>query len=216
MLENSNLKILQVKPENIPSPLREIPRWIRWTAGKYKDGGRYDKIPINKYGYAANAHDPKNWNVFEEALDQIKGTEKIGLALDLNGEPLADDVFNGLYLIGGDLDVCVENYSEDTPPTLNTKAKEILELLNTYYEVSPSGTGIRFYFACAEAPKNRNENGAEIYHSGRFLTMTGHGSGAIQIITQDKLDVLMSLMFPKKDEGMFHSTKKIIGGSVPF
>ena len=144
MLENSNLKILQVRPENIPSPLREIPRWIRWTVGKHKDGGRYDKIPINKHGYAANAHDPKNWNSFKEALEQIKGAEKIGLALDLNGEPLVGGEFSGLYLIGGDLDVCVENYSEDTPPTLNTKAKEILEFLDTYYEVSPSGTGIRF------------------------------------------------------------------------
>lgn len=214
MLENSTLNILRVKPENIPLTLREIPRWIRWTVGKQKDGGRYDKIPINKSGYAANAHDPKNWYQFETVLAQIKNSEKTGIALDLNGEPLEAGQFSGLFLIGGDLDLCVEDYSEGAPPTLNTRAREILELLETYYEVSPSGTGIRFYFACTQTPKNRNENGAEIYHSGRFLTMTGHGDGEIQIITPDKLNKLINLMFPQTNSKQALQHNKAINRSM--
>jgi putative DNA primase/helicase len=209
MMSSTSYTCLDVRPENIPLALRNIPRWIRWSVGRQKDGGRYDKIPIDKNGYASNAHDPKNWNDFESVLKQIEGTEKTGIALDLNGAPLEVGKLKGLHLIGGDLDLCVESYIEGGPINVTAKAKKILQLLDTYHEVSPSGTGIRFYFACDQVPRNRNENGAEIYHSGRFLTMTGHGYGEVQIINSGKLDELMHLMFPEKCKEGGPQNKKI-------
>jgi putative DNA primase/helicase len=201
MTHNMTEMRLQIRAENIPDTLKKIPCWVRWVMGKTKKDGRYDKIPVNKYGYAANAHDPKNWCTFEAALKQVDQEFNGGIALDLSGEPiLSNDNYDQCYLIGGDLDLCVNQYVEGQALQINERAQKVLALLNTYHEVSTSGTGIRFFVACKVTPKNRNQNGAEIYHSGRFLTITGHGFGEIQIITEETLNELTQIMFPVKVE----------------
>jgi P4 family phage/plasmid primase-like protien len=198
MTHNLTQRCLEIRPENIPDALKGIPSWIRWTVGKEKSDGRYDKIPVNKHGYAANAHDPKNWYSFSDALKQIDRKFNGGIAFDLSGEPISSgDKYNEHFLIGGDLDLCVSNYVEGEPLTLDERAQKVLALLKTYYEVSTSGTGIRFFVACSAPPKNKNKDRAEIYFSGRFLTITGHGSGEIKIIGKETLAELESIMFPQ-------------------
>ena len=62
---------------------------------------------------------------------------------------------------------------------LDVRVIEIIELLNSYAEVSPSGTGVRMLVRGKLPPlgRKRNQGGAvefEVYDHGRYVTVTGH------------------------------------------
>jgi P4 family phage/plasmid primase-like protien len=185
--------VLNPKLESIPSTLKLKQQWICWKVGKQKDLGRYEKLPIGPKGQLINAHDSKNWISVEEAYNQYLSGNASGIAFDLFHADKAD---SPTTLVGGDIDNCVLNYEDGKEPFLNHSAMTILKHLGTYYEISPSGTGIRFFFTCSTPPRNKNSNGYEIYHSGRFLTITGHGWGEIKGLSKVEVNSLMGLMFP--------------------
>lgn len=54
-------------------------------------------------------------------------------------------------------------------------AKSTCKSLNSYAEVSPSGTGIRIFAFSKKLVGNGQSPMGEMYSSGRFLTVTGHG-----------------------------------------
>lgn len=179
--------ILVVQPESIPQQLKVIPHWVLWKLGDLKtDGsGRYGKLPVNTQGITCNAHDPRNWLTFEEALALYRsGNGRFaGIAIDLPNEP--KPVAKGedgadLYLIGIDLDECI-SVGTDGKPVVTPKAQNIYRKLEgIYVEKSPSGTGLRLFCLHTEPLQTVNRNGIELYSRGRFLTITGHGAGEIR------------------------------------
>jgi len=65
-----------------------------------------------------------------------------------------------------DLDCCVEKGE------LSDEAREIVQKLNSYTELSISGTGVHVWtLACV--PRNRNLNSVEVYTTKRFMMVTG-------------------------------------------
>ena len=156
------IKILPVKPENIPPELKEYDHWVCWKA-KSKANGEFDKTPINaKNGANASVSDPSTWGSYARALKFYKTHKKtiagIGFVLTKD-TPFA----------GGDGDHCRDpETGEITEPV-----KKILQNFNTYSEVSPSGTGIRFFCLGELAGRGVAKDGVELYDTGRFLTVTG-------------------------------------------
>jgi len=72
--------------------------------------------------------------------------------------------------VGWDFDHCRNPDTEE----IDLKVREYIELLNSYTEISPSGTGIRI-FVKADLPGTRRKKGnIEVYNLGRYLTLTGH------------------------------------------
>ena len=131
----------------------------------------WSKMPVNPTdGTAARPNDPDTWGTFEAALgywrehnhddDPYTVANGIGIMLEA-----------GCGLVGGDIDHCI-----DQEGILNTVARELLALIGpTYVEVSPSGTGIR-YFLRGQLPVGLRRNddvGCEVYDDLRFLTLTG-------------------------------------------
>jgi hypothetical protein len=53
-------------------------------------------------------------------------------------------------------------------------AMDIIRRLDTYTEVSPSGTGIRMFLRGALPGTGRKKGKIEVYDQGRYLTVTGH------------------------------------------
>jgi hypothetical protein len=71
--------------------------------------------------------------------------------------------------VGVDLDDCRDPHSGEIAPW----ALEIIRELDSYTEVSPSGTGMHVLLR-GELPKGRNRKGKiEMYDSGRYFTVTG-------------------------------------------
>lgn len=181
----NSLRVLPVEPDNIPVILKNTDRWGLWTTGKKKPGGRYDKIPIHPVnGRNTNAHSAEAWRSLPEAVKlykrgEISGRPVSGIFFDLpsNPEPIDHrDDGTPLYLIGLDFDDCVE--PEDGEAVLSDEVSEIMTALSSpYWEISPSGTGARAFVMYPKPLKGGNKNHREMYSKGRFLTVTGHGSG---------------------------------------
>lgn len=175
------VNVLKPNPSKIPELLKKQPHWICWKKSDSKPNGRYGKLPTNTKGIVINAHDVKHHVDFEIAHQSyITNQSKMsGVALDLPTEPLIygyTDDGQPLYLIGGDIDECVS--IENNTLVLSDQAKSDLNQLGKpYSEVSPSGTGIRWFGLHTKPLKGGNKNGREMYSKGRFLTVTGKSKG---------------------------------------
>jgi len=157
---------LDVEQEFIPGELKQMQRWICWLY-EFREGNSkpWTKPPISLKNSRrqARVNDPSECATFEQAIllheNEFSATDGIGLIL-----------FEGDGLVAVDLDDCRDPDSE----TIEEWAAEIAEKLNSYTEISPSGTGLRI-FCYGTLPDNGRKKGKfEIYSSGRYVTVTGH------------------------------------------
>lgn len=151
-----------VKNIKVPEELKKVPAWVCWRAIYSEKKDKYDKIPVNpKNGYNARSNDPGTWSDFETA---VAGCEKYNCAG-------IGFMFGNSGYFGVDIDGCRD---KDTGK-ISDMAKEIIKTLDSYTEISPSGTGI--HIICkGKLPKGGRRNdkvGLEMYDSGRFFTITG-------------------------------------------
>ena len=110
---------------NIPEELRSLPQWV-----VHKGKRPYNPIT----GYSAKAGVPETWVAFQQAATAT-GYDGIGF------EFLASN-----KLVGIDLDTVRNPVTGWVDPV----AVEIIELLNSYTEISPSGYG--FHIIVQGAP----------------------------------------------------------------
>ena len=134
--------------------MREVPQWVNWKLVE----GR--KVPLNPKGlnYAGSTK-PETWSTFEDAAQNVV-PGGVGLGFVFTEE---DDFY------GIDIDDCV------CDGVLDERAEKILaELPESYFEISPSGTGIKIFGTSTTKGKGRTgSDGLEYYTQGRFFTVTG-------------------------------------------
>ena len=141
----------------IPDELKRQKTWVGYVLKP--NGKRSDKIPMNVMtGKPAKSNDPETWTDFEtdEGLAIQRGYSGIGF------------MFQPPY-VGVDLDHCIKD------GVIAPHALAILKTLNSYSELSPSGTGI--HIICKGEIKQArkvSKIGLEIYTKGRFFTVTGN------------------------------------------
>jgi hypothetical protein len=150
----------KLNTENIPAALRAENSWVGWRYQVRDD--KPTKVPFNLVcGGSAKSNDPNTWCSFETAVREFKKTVLDGLGII---------VTNGL--VGIDLDKCIVNGEAAT------WARAIVDFMESYAEISPSGKGLRI-FCKGALPEGRRKtssgNGIEMYDqsSPRFLTVTG-------------------------------------------
>ena len=163
---------------NFPAELTALPNWF-WRyilkPGKQKP----DKIPFQPNGQFAKTNDSSTWTTIDvcRAAYDRGGFDGTGFVFD---GKVGDD---GLCLVGVDFDRCIEDGELIEP------ARSRIARLQTYTEVSVSGTGVHCIARArpgATITDIRDESGrsAEIYSKGRYFTFTGapvgEGCGAIR------------------------------------
>jgi hypothetical protein len=168
--------------ERIPPELKALPNWVTY---------RPNKTPVNPVtGKNARADDPTTWGKFGQAVEQWESQKGNGIA-GLGYEFSADDPFCGI-----DLDKCREPETGE----IEAWAKAIIERLQSYAEVSPSGRGLHILVAGKLPPGGRRKGQIEMYDSGRYFTMTGdHLEGTPSTIEnrQAELEALHGEIFGK-------------------
>lgn len=150
---NATAALLQ---STIPAKLTARDQWVCWR--KETREGKPTKVPYQTDGRKADTTDPTTWTTFE-AVCTASGFDGIGYVLS------ADDPFAGV-----DLDKC---RNPDTGK-LRKPAAAIVNTLNSYTEVSPSGAGIRVFVQASSPGTRKRKGGVEIYTAERFLTVTGN------------------------------------------
>lgn len=164
---------LPVQLDGIPTELKTIDRWVMWQLVQRK--GRWTKMPLTVDGRSASSTDPNTWTTYDEVCDALimgEGFDGIGLVL---GEDVQ----------GIDLDDCRDPVSGG----LSDLATEVLDRVDGYAEVSPSGTGIKIFAKTnIDGSRTKKELGVELYKNGRYFTVTGHqinGHASMSGETQD-------------------------------
>lgn len=146
--------------EEIPGTLLEYDQWICWLE-KERDG-KPTKVPTNAAtGEFASTTDRGTWASFLTARTRAESGGGRGIGFVFTN----DDPF-----VGVDLDDC------RIPETGTTAdwAEDIMDQLDSYTEISPSGTGFHVLLKGA-LPEGRNRKGdVECYETARFFTFTGN------------------------------------------
>ncbi|UPV77113.1 hypothetical protein M0R89_21940 (plasmid) [Halorussus limi] len=147
------------EPEAIPETLRDREQWVCWREAE-RDG-KPTKIPVTPgAGGFASATESETWASFEAALDYSETEHADGV-----GFVFTDDD----SIVGVDLDDCRDPETDD----VDDAALDIIERLDSYTEISPSGTGYHVLIR-GELPDGRNRRGSvELYDTARFFTVTG-------------------------------------------
>lgn len=150
--------------EQLPARLRRLDRWVCW---RYLiRNGKPTKVPFDaKTGREASSTDPTTWSPLAEVVHALGG----GTTFSGPGFVFAD----GDGLCGVDLDRAIDPDTKQLKPW----AERIVRDLDSYTEISPSGTGVKVFIAGVKPGKRCRtaiEDGEiEIYDRGRYFTTTG-------------------------------------------
>jgi hypothetical protein len=162
---------LAPKFENIPVELRAMRRWIVWMHTWKDKEQKFAKVPYSPTtGANASSTDSTTWGTFEEAVAAYTVSQAKGDPNDtFDGVGF---VFTGTPYMGVDQDHVLSADGVLTP-----EATRIVSELDTYTEVSPSGTGVKSFIKARKPGTDWSKItglGLEMYDSGRYFTMTGH------------------------------------------
>lgn len=159
--------------EGIPHELKTRGLFCLW---RYEErDGKKTKVPYKTDGHRAASNKPETFTAFDKALAVYRKGGYNGLGLG---------IFNGFCAV--DIDHCIDN---DAPggSAISAMAQDIIETMDSYTELSPSGTGIRILFR-AEGFRydksrfyvNNQARGLEVYIEGstnKYVTVTGMHCG---------------------------------------
>lgn len=163
--------------DNIPQELKAPPIGVGFKFTPQKDK-KPKKEPINiATGGYAKSNDPKTWRPLNEVMAKAEA-----LNLDVIGFAITPPY------IGVDIDGCVKD------GVISLRAKQIIQLLDSYTEFSPTGTGI--HIICKGAlPKDRKFSAldVEMYSGNRFFTITGDIVPGCKSSIEERKDELLKL-----------------------
>ncbi len=160
--------------DSIPAELRALDQWVCWLEEMRPD--REGKMKATKVPYAprtgerADSTDRATWATFAEAQAAYLGSQKgtnpycgIGFVFS------PDDPYAGL-----DIDKC----RDPQTGAIDERAKGYIRRLNSYTEVSPSGTGVKIWVRASHPGQGfrkalKEGRGFEMYDAARYFTMTG-------------------------------------------
>lgn len=156
--------------------------WVIWRTESRN--GKATKVPHRADGRGkADSTDPETWATFETSAAKVK----------VNGASGLGAVLTPPY-IGIDLDNC------RTPETgeIEEWAQAIVNSIDSYTEVSPSGRGLHIWIK-GRLPRGGNRKGSiEMYDQDRYFTVTGnHLDGTPETIEerQAELEALHAELF---------------------
>ncbi len=160
---------LPVDFDGIPEDLKTQRRWVNWRYKRVRDkkgAYKWTKPPYQARNLRLNAavDDSSTWASFDEARAAYERGECDGIGYVLIED---DDLF------GVDYDSCVDPVTGGT----SADALEVIDALDSYTTLSPSGTGVRILARGKLPPGGRRKGKREMYQDGRYLTLTGQSIG---------------------------------------
>jgi primase-polymerase (primpol)-like protein len=172
-----------INPPAIPAEMRKRRQWVCYFE-QPQANGKSKKVPLDpKTGRFADPTNHLTWSTYHQArsfhlMFLSPGCGGLGFVFT------REDPY-----VGVDLDNCRD------PETgqIDAWALEVVQCLDSYTEVSPSGTGLHIFVRGVLPPGSRKRGNIEMYDRNRYFTITGIVlPGMSQIIQsrQGELEVL--------------------------
>lgn len=147
---------------SIPAELAGLPQWVCW--GK---PGAQRKCPFNpRTGTTAKAGRPDTWADLATAAQAVKAGRFEGIGFEFA---------EGGGIVGVDFDHCI-----DAGGQLSDWAAGWVERLNSYTEISPSGTGLHVYCRGKLPGPSVKRPRCEMYDRARYFTVTAQPWGSLR------------------------------------
>jgi hypothetical protein len=171
--------------------LASADQWVVWRP-EQRDG-KTTKVPYTPAGIRAKSTDPRSWSSYAECF-QAAFVE--GSAAGI-GRVLYDAADQDL--VAFDLDRCVDDAGAIEP-----WACAIAQRMNSYTEISPSGTGLRIFVRGSIPVDGRRKGKVEVYRSRRYVTVTGrHVDGFPDVVERrpEAVAALFAELFADDEPG---------------
>lgn len=152
--------------------IKTLPQWVCYSLAWDAVRGKSRKIPLNPHnGKPAEANNPDSWASYDEAVNyaMLKGL----IAGNSGGVGFEFDT----GYAGIDLDDCFDDAGH-----LTDWASEIVAIMSSYTEISPSGKGLHILFSHNESQETLQEmlgakfgtrrGQVELYYGRHFFTVT--------------------------------------------
>jgi primase-polymerase (primpol)-like protein len=168
----SALPIVFVDPlPDVPAFLKNIPNWIRWKLEVVN--GKPTKVPYRVDGRKAASTRPEDWVDYETAVTGRTINREQGVGFVVDGG-----------VVGFDLDGCRNPETGE----ITRWAKDVIETLDAYTEITPSQTGVRVWvrgtlpgndkvFNLDPAVGFGDKVKIEVFTDSRYFTVTGDAIG---------------------------------------
>ena len=145
----------------IPETMQRLRRWLVWR--HEERNGRKTKVPYQatlRGRRPASSTDERTWSSYVHAryVQEKRGFDGVGFVFAPQ-----DDI------VGVDLD----GVRDPKTGVLEPWAEEIVRLLDSFTEISPSGKGLHIYVRGTIPGPRRRKGKVEVYDQGRFFTVTG-------------------------------------------
>lgn len=181
--------------ENIPAALRALPQWVACAITPTGDG-HTRKMPVDpQTGLAAKTNDPATWGTCAQAVDRMTRDElqAVGLVFT-ESDPYCGIDFDHVIDVDGQREQWVTDY---------------LRLLNSYAEVSQSGTGVHVICRASLPPGGRHGARVEMYDRLRFFVMTGDVIDGYTELrdAQDAVNLIHREQFPPSQPTVEHTPR---------
>lgn len=162
--------------EHIPDTLKFQRQWVCWEY-QARDG-KAAKVPVTpETGTRASTTAPDTWDTFVKTFlydASTTSTDGIGFVFT------ETDAFAGVNIDG-----CI-----DDTGNFDETAEAIISQLNSYTELSPSGTGLHVLIQ-GDVPTESNRRGnVEVYDRARFFTVTGQYIAGTPPTVEQRQDAL--------------------------
>lgn len=181
----------------IPAELAALPQWVCWGAP-----GKARKCPYDpRSGYPAKAGQPNTWASLKMALEAVEAGRFEGVGFELNAGGI----------VGVDFDHCIKD------GRLDPWAAAWVERLNSYTEISPSGSGLHvFCLGTLPGPAVKRPE-AEMYDRARYFTVTGRPWGAVRPLreAQDAVAALYDELQQKAQQGRTEAPQGAVAPASP-
>jgi hypothetical protein len=209
---------MKVRPEGIPQELKELHQWVLWK-WEWKEGsegkeGKWDKPPYQPNRRKASSTNPETWNSFRTVIEAYSEG-------DFDGIGVVADKTNRLVHI--DLDDCIDDLGIELKPW----AQNIVDKLNSYTYITPSGEGLRVVVT-GTVPENgrrtdvmedgEEQGRIEIYQAAHYLCVTGHLWSQETLTIEDRqneVNEIWQQYFGEKDDPQEELSRSVELRSTP-
>src|SRR5215210_2689684 len=161
-----------------PDELRTADQFVCWCE-EDRDGD-ITKVPYSVHGGRASSTNPKTWAPFEAAIAYAEEHSMPGVGFVFT----KDDPYAGI-----DLDKCRNSETGE----IDQWARKIVDALDSFAEISPSGTGLHIFVKATLPGPNNRKGPLEMYESGRYFTLTGEHLGGTPTGIHERQNVLERL-----------------------